>query len=472
MGNHILLNMVTHLFLNKKEMDKDLKIYEYVFDPETMLGIELISLVENPAIEILAVQLSEQIPQFEIKLANEEQRLLVSPILIPDQLIYRQATKYMPEHYVKASKETIAELQEHYVKMGYQNNSNIEHKGKMIEGVTLIEQWKVKDSKLDTINSYGYENVPEGAWCGIMKLSQELWDDYVKTGKVKGFSVEGLLGIKQVEFAHENNENNKQIKLNKMNKTIDQIMFNAIKQIHKVALAEDLVEFKDIDGKSYFATELVIDAIVTDVDGNLIVDAEFVIDGNKYSTDENGSIKEIEPVEVAEVETELAEDVIKQVSKWEMKVINTTFELGDTVKYEYEGTEYSVGAGEYELSDGTTVVTDASGVIVEVKGKEAEDAVEADVTLADEVVEDIVSDVVVEDDVQALKDKIAEQEKTIADLEAENIQLKAKIAELQPEEAVELSKQRKPASAPIKDTPIALKSNGKETVFEMLRRLR
>ena len=35
-------------------------------------------------------------------------------------------------------------------------------------------------------------NVPIGTWMGAIKVNNdEVWNDYVKTGKVKGFSIEG-----------------------------------------------------------------------------------------------------------------------------------------------------------------------------------------------------------------------------------------------------------------------------------------
>jgi P2-related tail formation protein len=378
-------------------MDHKLKVYEYVFNPETMPGIELISLVYEPATELVGVALSAQVEEIKFSAVDGEERVLVSPILVPKQMIFRKEIGGEPA-YVFASKETIKQLQQSFVKNGNQNNSNIEHKGDFITGITFTEQWLVRDSSNDTINAYGFKDIPEGSWCVKAQLSQELWDDYIKTGKVKGFSVEGLLGIKRVELARENNT---KIKINKMNKqTFEQIVAEALKQ---VSLAADLNEFKDVDGNSYFATELVVDTIVTDADGAVIADKEFVIDDNKYKTDANGVILSIEPVEAVEDEVE-----VEQAE-------------------------------------------------VEVPAVEGETEVEVEV-----------------EDPQVLKDKIAEQEKTIADLEAKNIELQAMIVEMEDKAKadVALSKQT-PASEGIKK--VALNSNikpEKETLVEMLDRLR
>ena len=380
-------------------MDNKLKVYEYVFNPETMPGIELISLVYEPATELVGVALSAQVEEIKFSAVDGEERVLVSPILVPKQMIFRKEIGGEP-YYVFASKETIKQLQQSFVKNGNQNNSNIEHKGDFITGITFTEQWLVRDSSNDTINAYGFKDIPEGSWCVKAQLSQELWDDYIKTGKVKGFSVEGLLGIKRVELARENNT---KIKINKMNKqTFEQIVAEALKQ---VSLAADLNEFKDVDGNSYFATELVVDSIVTDADGAVIADKEFVIDDNKYKTDANGVILSIEPVESPAVEAEV----------------------------------------EVEQAE------------VEVPAVEGETEVEVEV-----------------EDPQVLKDKIAEQEKTIADLEAKNIELQAMIVEMEDKVKadVALSKQT-PASEGIKKVALNSKNKPeKETLVEMLHRLR
>lgn len=369
--------------------NNELRIYDYVFDPEQMSGIKLIALVENPATEILAVQLSKEIPTYEFKLASEEERILVSPILIPDQLIYRSNINGEPA-YVKASKETIAKLQEHFVSMGYQKNANIEHQGDMIDGIVFTEQWIVRNSEQDTINAYGFENVPVGSWCVKAKLSQELWTEYVKTGKIKAFSVEGMLGIKL--------SNNNEIKLKKMDKqTIEQIVLSAIKS---VALASDLIDYKDADGKSYFASSLEVGSIVTDADGGVMANAEFVIEDKMYKTDDMGAIASVE-------------DVMKE--------------------------------------------------------EEVTPEVEVEIEQVDEV--PVVEDVVVEDDVQALKDKISEQEAMIAELETKLIDAEAKLVEAEAEK-VEMSNQT-PASTGIKDVPnTEFVSNKNESLFDTIKRLR
>jgi hypothetical protein len=65
-----------------------------------------------------------------------------------------------------------------------------------ITGLTLVESWIVEDKENDKSNMYGMD-LPLGSWVGAIKVdNEEIWNDYVKTGKVKGFSIEGYFADK------------------------------------------------------------------------------------------------------------------------------------------------------------------------------------------------------------------------------------------------------------------------------------
>ena len=82
-----------------------------------------------------------------------------------------------------------------YLKNGYQNNSTLEHK-EALNGLTLVESWIVEDKVHDKSRKYGLD-VPVGTWMGAVKVNNEdIWQEYVKTNKVKGFSIEGYFADK------------------------------------------------------------------------------------------------------------------------------------------------------------------------------------------------------------------------------------------------------------------------------------
>jgi hypothetical protein len=74
-------------------------------------------------------------------------------------------------------------------------NATLEH-DKPLEGLVAVESWLVEDPKKDKSAAYGME-MPKGTWMLSMKvLNDEVWNSFVKTGKVKGFSIEGYFADK------------------------------------------------------------------------------------------------------------------------------------------------------------------------------------------------------------------------------------------------------------------------------------
>lgn len=169
-----------------------MRIVELILDEEQEeSGIEAISIVESPAIESDFVALKTE----EIKLAeiDKEKRILLGALLIPNKPIYRKGSE--GDYYIFFSKDTISKASQMYLRNGYQNNSTLEHE-KDLKGLTLVESWIVVDEVQDKSRKYGL-NVPLGTWMGAVKVNNdEIWNEYVKTNKVKGFSIEGYFADK------------------------------------------------------------------------------------------------------------------------------------------------------------------------------------------------------------------------------------------------------------------------------------
>ena len=179
-----------------------MKIIELILDEDEAIGVEAISVVENPAIESDFIALNNQ----EIKLAeiNKEKRLLMGALLIPQKPIYRKSGK--EEYYIFFSKKTVARASQMYLQNGNQSQSTLEH-DKQLKGLTLVESWIVEDKEKDKTALYGLD-VPVGTWMGSVKVdNDEVWNDYVKSGKVKGFSIEGYFADKLERPKEEIEEN-------------------------------------------------------------------------------------------------------------------------------------------------------------------------------------------------------------------------------------------------------------------------
>ena len=169
-----------------------MKIIELILDEDQEdAGIEAISIVESPAIESDFVALNNQ----EIKLAeiDKEKRILLGALLIPNKPIYRKSDE--GEYYIFFSKDTIVKASQMYLRNGYQNSTTLEH-DQALKGLTLVESWIVEDEVQDKSRKYGLD-VPVGTWMGAVKVNnEEIWNEYVKTNKVKGFSIEGYFADK------------------------------------------------------------------------------------------------------------------------------------------------------------------------------------------------------------------------------------------------------------------------------------
>lgn len=170
-----------------------MKLYELQIE-DNEDEVFAISLVEAPAIESDFVYFDKE--QIQFAKVDLEQRMLIGPILIPEKKILRIDGEGQPYH-VFFTKETVKKLAQNYLMKKYTDKATLEH-DKSIKGVHLVESW-VKDGKLDKSNNYGL-SLPDGAWIGMFKISDDkIWNDYIKDGKVKGFSIEGLFSHKLVQ---------------------------------------------------------------------------------------------------------------------------------------------------------------------------------------------------------------------------------------------------------------------------------
>ena len=168
-----------------------MKIVELIIDEESELGIEAISVVESPAIEEDFVALKSQ--EFKLAEVDKERKILMGALLIPNKPIYRRNGD--DEYYIYFSKETVLKASQMYLMNSKQNNSTLEHKYEL-EGLSLVESWIVEDKVHDKSVKYGMD-LPLGTWVGSVKVNNdEVWNSFVKTGKVKGFSIEGYFADK------------------------------------------------------------------------------------------------------------------------------------------------------------------------------------------------------------------------------------------------------------------------------------
>lgn len=183
-----------------------MKRYRARFNPDKK-GVYAVSLVDEPAMEGDFIQFKKE---NEVKFANvdESKRRIMGLILEPEKEVLRFDTTDNSYYSVKFEAQDIEDVAYNFQKQGNQNNSTIQHDGKNIEGVSFVETWIVEDSKIDKSANFGLE-YPKGSWLGVMQLdNDDVWNNYVKTGKVKGFSIDAFMQFEEIN-------------LNKVNKMSD-----------------------------------------------------------------------------------------------------------------------------------------------------------------------------------------------------------------------------------------------------------
>ena len=168
---------------------KPFQIIELFLNPEMGLdGVGAISVVSDPAIDEDFFKFSKN-GEIKFKSIDKEQKVIMGALLIPNQMILRDLGEDQ-YGYVYMSAETIKETSQLFMKNENQNNATLEH---MVElnNMTVVESWIVEDLVHDKTVKYGM-NYPVGTWVVSMKVyDDDLWNEIIKTGMVRGFSIEG-----------------------------------------------------------------------------------------------------------------------------------------------------------------------------------------------------------------------------------------------------------------------------------------
>ena len=295
----------------------EIPIYDVVFDDHECDGMTAVSFVDDPAIEQNFVYYRKQGDGKEIPVAvfeiNKEKHEVVSPILIPNQLIKRY-DDFGKVYYMRWSKDVIQKVMYNYLFNKRNNNVTIMHplmyddtlsyQDCLEKDVYMLDMWIVQDEQKDIINSkYGF-HVPQGTLCVRYKIhNRKLWQR-IKSGELKGLSIEAYCGLtRSASLTLQNKQNKTKENNTKMTKK------------KKISFVEKLIAFAN-DVKSA-ADELATIATTDETDSG---EPEL-----KYETADNDTI------------------IVKS----------------DGMAYAGDGS--AMQAGEYALVDGSVLVVDENG---------------------------------------------------------------------------------------------------------------
>ena len=175
----------------KKKKKKYFDIVELVISDENEeLAIDAISLVSEPAIQESAVFFNKQKNNLTLAKETKEERVLISPALIPNKQIYRYNADEDKDFYVYFSEATIRRASEMFLKYQNQHKATYEHE-RDIDDVYVMESWIIEDTKKDKSNLYGF-SLPKGTWMVTMRINNDFAWSELKSGKLTGLSIEGF----------------------------------------------------------------------------------------------------------------------------------------------------------------------------------------------------------------------------------------------------------------------------------------
>lgn len=178
-----------------------MKTFEAKFNKKLTSGVYGISLVENPAMQGFFIALSEN-EIFKFASVDEDKRLICGLVLRSNFPVFRKGQDGKEDYQIVFTDQTIKDLAHNFYESNYHSNSSIEH-FKKIEGVTFVESWIVEDPTKDKTSVLNLES-RKGDWFTIMKIdNDEVWNDFTKTGKVKGFSIDAMLELEEINFKND-----------------------------------------------------------------------------------------------------------------------------------------------------------------------------------------------------------------------------------------------------------------------------
>ena len=295
-------------------------------------GVFAISLVKTPATEETFIAMSAKEEIIKMAKINEEQRVVMGLVLQPEQLILRQDPESGEKFNIVFSADTIKELSHNFFKSGFQLNSKLEHNSP-IKDVTFVESWIVENSEIDKSANFGM-NFPKGSWIATMKVdNDDIWNNYVKTGEVEGFSVDAMVDLEEINLKSE-------VKMSE-NKSIITMLKEIISGAEKVETVEitlGSVKSGDLDiqfegdtlevGTSVF--------VMNEEEKVLLPDGSYKLDDAGTIEVKDGSVESMNedeaPAEDMQEEEMVSEDVSEETESVEVEEVDSPSNELDTIK--------------------------------------------------------------------------------------------------------------------------------------------
>jgi hypothetical protein len=173
-------------------------------------GVTAIATVDNPAIDqdYFAFKAANKAKTIRINLASNkgdfapvdgDKQILAGALMIPEVNIYRVDEETKKEYNVKFTKETIEQIVKKFAKLNLSNNINQMHDNNKIIADSYLFQSIIINRAIGVNPPLNQNQLPDGTWFGFIQIGdKKVWDEFIKTGIYKGFSVEGNFYERQI----------------------------------------------------------------------------------------------------------------------------------------------------------------------------------------------------------------------------------------------------------------------------------
>lgn len=342
-------------------------IYEVVPNEGEIYAVSLIGDDETPANDFTIenggfVALSDK-QKYEVKFANSDDKLktVYGIVLRADQLITRKIDGEICQ--MKFTAEAIREHANNYMIKQNTNMSSWNHDDEWLSGVNTVECWVVESDDCDKAYAIGLK-AKKNDWILGMKLSDEKYEEYVESGRIKGFSIDSFLDLKRVNMKKIDIQQTQVENINKENVVLNDSLNKNNKKKMSVKNLLNLFSSKqvstkrvinlasiEVDGVEFlsdddFAEKTLVYTIGEDDAKVPVSEKTFEVDGFTIVTDADGIIESRTEI----VSADLSDDVDKE-DEVKMKKQKQTLsgELGAYI-------ELPVGIN--TLADGTVVTVE------------------------------------------------------------------------------------------------------------------
>ena len=168
-------------------MELNLPLYNVIPDIEDdKQGMFLVSLVEEPAVEVDFLAFSKENMLFAVQ--DTDKHIVTGVSILADTPIYRRNKS--GEFYVQFRKEDIPAIVEKFMQRGFSNFINIRHDESTLSNTdaVLVESYFIDKERGIVPNEFS--KVTDGSWITSFKiLNDDIWSQ-IKSGDLKGFSIE------------------------------------------------------------------------------------------------------------------------------------------------------------------------------------------------------------------------------------------------------------------------------------------